>query len=288
VTWNGVKTTINLTLTEQTVYCHDFSDYRRVLEWWLHLLDYLTQRATTLYSTMLHTHIGLPVSTVTSSLPLLGSDFRRRRFPFLWVPELPLASATDHNWTAAAVWLAHKTQQPTDSLLNWHDWLQQSQCYVTTDGQSASLSGAYDQIFIIVWRLQACWCEALSLTRGRVCHLPESQSAVVSLLSVCTIYISHVIKNVYICMYVYKIYTRPLSVQAQYRRSCPIICCSCYNGSLVTWTTVRLTTQKTAFLCCCAIIAVETHTCLRNRYLAAAVVQLLISQSLPSKQVYIP
>jgi hypothetical protein len=37
-------------------------------------------------------------------------------------------------------------------------------------------SGAYDQIFITVWRLQAFWCGALSLTRGRVCHFPETQS----------------------------------------------------------------------------------------------------------------
>jgi hypothetical protein len=36
------------------------------------------------------------------------------------------------------------------------------------------------------------------LTRGWVCHLPESQSAVISLLSVRTIYILHVIKCVYI------------------------------------------------------------------------------------------
>jgi hypothetical protein len=63
--------------------------------------------------------------------------------------------------------------------------------------------GVYDQIFNIVWRLQACWCGALSLTRGQVCHLPESQSAVVSLLAVCTVYISHVL-NVctYVCMHV--------------------------------------------------------------------------------------
>jgi hypothetical protein len=61
--------------------------------------------------------------------------------------------------------------------------------------------GAYDQIFITVWRLQAFWCGALSLTRGRVCPLPASQSAVVSLLSVFTIYILRVIKRVYICMY---------------------------------------------------------------------------------------
>jgi hypothetical protein len=39
-------------------------------------------------------------------------------------------------------------------------------------------------------------------------------------------------------------YTGPLSVQAQYSRSCPIISCSCYNGSLVTWTVVCLTAAK--------------------------------------------
>jgi hypothetical protein len=32
-------------------------------------------------------------------------------------------------------------------------------------------SGAYDQIFITVRQLQACWCGALSLTRGWVCRL---------------------------------------------------------------------------------------------------------------------
>jgi hypothetical protein len=32
-------------------------------------------------------------------------------------------------------------------------------------------SEAYDQIFISVWQLRVCWCGALSLTRGRVCHL---------------------------------------------------------------------------------------------------------------------
>jgi hypothetical protein len=31
--------------------------------------------------------------------------------------------------------------------------------------------GAYDHILITVRQLQACWCEALSLTRGRVCRL---------------------------------------------------------------------------------------------------------------------
>jgi hypothetical protein len=34
------------------------------------------------------------VSTVTPSVSLLGNGFQRRTFPFLWVPELPSASAT--------------------------------------------------------------------------------------------------------------------------------------------------------------------------------------------------
>jgi hypothetical protein len=32
-------------------------------------------------------------------------------------------------------------------------------------------SGAYDQIFIIVWQLLVCWFGAPSLMRGRVCRL---------------------------------------------------------------------------------------------------------------------
>jgi hypothetical protein len=58
-------------------------------------------------------------------------------------------------------------------------------------------SGTYDQIFITVCKLQTCWCGTHSLTRGRVCRLPKSQSAVIILLSACTIYILHVIKCIY-------------------------------------------------------------------------------------------
>jgi hypothetical protein len=53
----------------------------------------------------------------------------------------------------------------------------QRQSYIATDGSSISESwcrspsGAHDQIFIIVWQLQSCFCGAPSLTRGRVCLL---------------------------------------------------------------------------------------------------------------------
>jgi hypothetical protein len=53
----------------------------------------------------------------------------------------------------------------------------QSQSYIATDGRSISKSwcrapsGAHDQICITVWQLRSCFCEAPSLTRGRVCRL---------------------------------------------------------------------------------------------------------------------
>jgi hypothetical protein len=52
-----------------------------------------------------------------------------------------------------------------------------------------------------------------------------------------TFYMSHV-------FYVYAIYTRPLSAQAQYSRSCQNICSLRYNSSLETWTVVHLTAAK--------------------------------------------
>jgi hypothetical protein len=68
------------------------------------------------------------------------------------------------------------------------------------------------------------------LTRDRVCHLSLSLSVYSksSIDEICKITISN--KNIYI----YTIYTRPLSVQAENSRSCPILCSSGYNGSLVT------------------------------------------------------
>jgi hypothetical protein len=46
-------------------------------------------------------------------------------------------------------------------------------------------------------------------------------------------------------VFIYNIlYTGPLSIEAQYSRSCPIISSSCYNSSLVIWTVVCLTAAK--------------------------------------------
>jgi hypothetical protein len=102
----------------------------------------------------------------------------------------------------------------------------------------------------------------------------------------------------YKCMYIQYI-QGPLSVQAPYTKSYPIINCSCYNGSLFTWTVVCLTAAKfkslifqTEFRCypyyitpwvrpaentvsnsssIVACVSVAAGSCLPNRSLAAAV-----------------
>jgi hypothetical protein len=54
--------------------------------------------------------------------------------------------------------------------------------------------------------------------------------------------------NVHVTVtYIYT-YTRPLSVQAENSRLCPILSSSGYNGSLVTWTVLRLTAANLSFL----------------------------------------
>jgi hypothetical protein len=53
----------------------------------------------------------------------------------------------------------------------------ESESYITTDGQSASLSWnkapfwTYDHIFITIRQLRVCWCGALCQSRGRVYRL---------------------------------------------------------------------------------------------------------------------
>jgi hypothetical protein len=56
--------------------------------------------------------------------------------------------------------------------------LPESESYVTTDGQPASLSwnkapflGLTTRSLLLVWQVRVCWFWAHSLTRGRVCRL---------------------------------------------------------------------------------------------------------------------
>jgi hypothetical protein len=71
-------------------YSHMYGcDYTGVFDWWPDLLDSLIQHVTTLYSSLLHTHI--PVFTVTSSMLLLGSGFNGLRSPSSGFPNCPRA-----------------------------------------------------------------------------------------------------------------------------------------------------------------------------------------------------
>jgi hypothetical protein len=55
------------------IYCHVFSNYRRISDWWLNLLDTNTTHDDTSQITITHT----PVFWVT----LFGNGFQRRMFP---------------------------------------------------------------------------------------------------------------------------------------------------------------------------------------------------------------
>jgi hypothetical protein len=94
----------------QNKLSYDSSDYRRSLDWWPDLLHTLIQRVTAIYSSL--------VSAVTSSLLLLGSGFQRRKFPFLWVPELSPTSATGFSkQQLTKLRLSNSTHSPTDRLV---------------------------------------------------------------------------------------------------------------------------------------------------------------------------
>jgi hypothetical protein len=102
--------------------------------------------------TVVHTLV-LSVMVFTSLLTIVSNS---RHFPF-WVPELSLC-------------FSHRSSQLTISSQS------QSQSYITTDNQSASLPWCHAPIWDIVWSIFLHlsliifrWCGAHSLTRGRVC-----------------------------------------------------------------------------------------------------------------------
>jgi hypothetical protein len=118
--------------------------------------------------------------------------------------------------------------------------LSHSQSHVRTDGQPVGLSWCRWPDINYVWKLQSCQCGAPSLTRSRVCRLSWSV-----MKSIVSIDIRKTIHNVQeLINDSNTIFPRPLSVQAQYSRLCPISSSFRYNGSLVTWTAVWLTAAK--------------------------------------------
>jgi hypothetical protein len=90
---------------------------------------------------------------------------------FVWRmhPEESLTAAWIADWSLLCMlWISHSSRIQSEF---------ESESYVATDGQSVSLSWNKAPIwglwpdFISVWQLRVCWCEALSLMRGRVCRL---------------------------------------------------------------------------------------------------------------------
>jgi hypothetical protein len=98
----------------------------------------------------------------------------------------------------------------------------QNQSHIATDDQSVCLpwcrtpAGAHDQRFLLIWKLLSCPCGAPSLTIGRVCHLSVIVCSInpLSFVQLFTILLLKPNR-------MYNIY-RPLSVQAQYSKLCPI------------------------------------------------------------------
>jgi hypothetical protein len=116
------------------------------------------------------------------------------------------------------------TASNDDCLTNESNWIRVSQSHIATDGQSVCLSwcrapsGAQDQILITVCQLLSCpWEGALSDESTGLSFV--SQPAVLGQLSVCKIFTCYMCRML---LNTYTIYTRPLSVRAQYSRLCPI------------------------------------------------------------------
>jgi hypothetical protein len=118
---------------------------------------------------------GLQLLLTLASAVILGSESRGARDHILlsqiWdIPFCGLLRLVGLRWR-------YSTQPLCQSQ-------SQSESYVTIDGQSARLSWykapmwGLRQDFIYVRYSQACWCGALTLTRGRVCRLPESQGMI--------------------------------------------------------------------------------------------------------------
>jgi hypothetical protein len=77
-------------------------------------------------------------------------------------------------------------------------WTSQSESYVTTDGRSARLSWYKAPMWCLKLNLYFCQTVSSLLMWGALSDERTAQSAVISLLSICTIYILHVTK----CMYI--------------------------------------------------------------------------------------
>jgi hypothetical protein len=166
----GTSVTISLNYNQYSTFADLHTLYFTVahaLGFWVPASCLLATDLNTETITSNHSETFLPQFSITNSLSLSL-----------------ICCTTGISWS----WILNSTACPVLSTK-----LAKVQSYVTADSQPASLSWNKTPIWglrpvITVRQLQACSCGALSLTRGRICRLPESQSAVISLLSVYNIY----------------------------------------------------------------------------------------------------
>jgi hypothetical protein len=129
-------------------------------------------------------------------------------------------------------------------LTRLHTVYMRSRRLVTTDGQS--------------WcRVHCGTCEKILILSESCCLISVGCSLWREVVSVSCQSLSVVFANcqfsisiLHVFFYVHTVYTRPLSAQAQYSRSCFIVCSLHYNSSLNTCTVLRLTTTKFKPLSC--------------------------------------
>jgi hypothetical protein len=203
------------------IYCHDLGvcDYRRGMDYEWQVMTAVSLMSTLKLFQPAEPSLAVPWQRLLTveivSFTRSGHIFTASRAEL----NSQLSVAWSHTWNKS---YCSRPYGSRTALRN--RWLSQSQSHIVTDGQSVCLSwcqapsGANDQIFVTVWQLRSCpWEGALSDERTGLSFV--SQSAVLGQLSVCTIftfYMCHMLLNTY------TIYTRPLSVRAQYIRLCPI------------------------------------------------------------------
>jgi hypothetical protein len=167
------------------------------------------------YSAWIHFTVSCytqPVSTVTSSLPLLGSGLQRWTFRFLWVLERcpclsyqPLTATAHNDWTAAVLWRA-----PIKVTFKVRVTLRRA-VYRQSVHLGAKPLEAHDHRF---FQLNPCGHSPYAtsfLTRGWVCLLWVGFVFVKWTYRTCS-----TILKILPCV----LHTNPLSVQALESRSC--------------------------------------------------------------------
>jgi hypothetical protein len=105
---------------------------------------------------------------------ILDSPTWRARSLYSYPPRMWLSGHTFRHWVPFSS--PHTTRRATVQVFNPAS-TSHSESHIATDGRSVSKSwcrapsGAHDEIFIIVWQVRSCYCEAPSRQRGRVCLL---------------------------------------------------------------------------------------------------------------------